>query len=744
MNCKRRHCQTAVASFLALQAASSVWAQTPTDVGRTTNTLEEIIVTATRREENLQEIPESISAVTAEKLEELRARSQEDYVYSVPGITFTRNERGRDTFVIRGIAPVAGPTVALYIDETPMSVDLRLFDIERVEILRGPQGTIFGQGTMGGAMRTITRRPVLNQYEMRIDSSVSTTDGGSVGYDVNAAVNLPVVQDKFALRLVGYRERVAGFIDNYSPVYTSVPGVTTVGPLQNRDTGEQTITGGRLAAQWRPIDDLTVDSTFYYQKRAEDGTGSEDTSLGKGSFRQSMEIPGSVREELLQWNLTLNYAFSFADLISSTSLYRLNELTEGDGYKGQAGSLQAYTNFLGDGRSTASVHPIFGGNDFHTESLTQEVRLTSSGKGRFNWLLGGYYNSRHQFGRQSFSAIGISQFFPAGFTPNDEIFHFLPDRDLTDLSFFGELGAEITERWGLTVGMRRYRLTNEYDQSQGGLLNFNFRSISSIFGTADRGDSEESGATYKIQTYYKLTPDHFVYAQASSGYRPGGPNAAVPSATPIPTEFESDKLWQYEAGLKTSWFDNRLTANVAGFHINWTEVQTSIVLPEGFGYMTNAGSAETEGAELELHARPWMGLNLGGAFTWTDTEFKTAFPLLGIRVGDPIPNIPKYQASANAMYDWQVAGEWSAFASGNYTYVGERVSNANLKLALPGYKKVDLRLGVKHRNQEVALFVTNLTNEAPILGRLRFPGGLGERVQYLQPRTIGVSWKADF
>ncbi|MDT9597369.1 TonB-dependent receptor [Sphingosinicella rhizophila] len=704
---------------------------------------DEIIVTATRREQSAQDVPASVSAVSAKQLERLRARDAEDFALTVPGLSFTRQEGGRSAFVVRGIPSLgSAATTARYLDETPQSVDPRLFDIERVEVLRGPQGTLFGSSAMGGAIRTITRKPHLGDFEGRVEGAISTVDQGGDGFDANVALNVPISRDRLALRAVGYRERVPGFVDNYNVMHVP-PEAPQLGSLIKKNIGSEDIEGGRLMARWQPDTDVTIDAAYYYQRTDRNGSGSEDGELGVGRFRQNRPAGERFLDELNQFNITANIDFGFASLVSSSSYATVDTAQRADVTNIAGSFLPIFSAIFAGGADTSSITPIELGADGETRRLTQEVRLVSDNSGTLLWLAGFFYQKDKAEGAQFQVAPGAGAIF-GPLAPGNSLSHFQSSSRTEEISFFGELTYRLSDTLEATIGLRRYNLETSFRHDQRGLFAFAGTLESVIDGTQISAAAEESGFTYKALLSYKPTRNLLFYAQASSGYRPGGPNSFVPP-TEIPTpqpQYESDKLWQYELGWKTSWLDDRLVFNGAVFHIDWTDIQTNILTGSGYSFVGNAGAAHSQGLELELQARPVRGLNLGASMTLIDAEFDSDFPTLQVEAGDPLPNIPEFTANVNAEYRFPVSASADLYVFGQYSRVGERGASANQPITLNPYDKVDARAGVAFGGWDASVFVRNLFNEKAIIGR--FTNFAGERLTYLQPRTIGLVVKTDF
>jgi iron complex outermembrane receptor protein len=689
-----------------------------------------------------------VAAVTARKIEQMRARAIQEYILTTPGVSFTDAGGGRESFTVRGVGSLGvGSTTAYYIDETPLGTDLRLFDIDRVEVLRGPQGTLYGVSSMGGALRTVTRKPDPGALEARFDGSVNQVAHGGVGGDANLAVNLPLAKDRLALRLVAYDEKRSGYIDNYRVDRSVTPPV--LGPLVEKDVGDAEFKGGRIMLRWIASPRTTLDATLYYQADEYDALGSEDQDLGK--LRQARGFNEAYATRTTQANLTLRHRFEHAELVSSTTYMRAKYDTSRD-VTDLYGPFLPFFNItlgLGNGGATSGLKPVRLDEDYLFTGFTQEVRLASTGTGRLNWVMGAFYNDNNVTGLQTLAAPGAATVFGA-FTPNDAVLRFRPNQPSGEASVFAEASYQVTPRLKATLGTRRYQLKNSFDQTVVGLFNANVAEVlagdtSSVSEpVSDKGSAQESGFTYKAVLSFQATPNLLVYGGATSGYRPGGPNAYVPPGqTPTPTrQYTSDKLWQYELGVKSSWFGNRLTANAALFDIEWTDIQTAVATNAGFSFFINAGDARSRGAELELQARPVRGLELGAAVTVLDARFGSSFPSLNVKPGDRLPNIPNLQVNLNGRYAWPVAGRWSGYVYGSASHVGGRVNRAGDSLNMPAYDQVDGRIGLDRGDWDLSLFVSNLTDARAPIG---YENGLGaDRTQYIQPRTVGVALRADF
>lgn len=725
----------AVIALLLMPAA--VAAQSVSNTG---NSDADIVVTATRRSVELQKLPAAVTAIGEARIEAIGARAKDDIAYISPGVSFTDTGAGRQTFTIRGVQALSGEaTTALYIDETPVArgaeaqFDIRLFDIDRVEILRGPQGTLFGASSMGGAIRVITRKPDLQNVGVNFDARLSGVRNGNLGFDVNAAVNIPIIKDKLALRIVGFRERIAGFIDNFD-LTIDPDGAAVVGPLVERNVGDRDLYGVRAALKLQATDELAVTATYYLQDSKFNGVAGEDndptdpgSGLVTGALRQSrafIERPGNNAQ---QYNLTAEYTGEHVAVISSTSYSRGRDTAQED-----------FTRRFGAafGIPELDVFQVARGEEF-----TQEARIVSQGDGRFNWLVGGFYTDSKQRAVQELRdrtdpALG-------------SLFTFQSSNPNTEYSFFGELSYKLSDRLTASGGVRRYTVTRRFD---------NLTLAGPLSGPEDDrsvGEATLRGWTYKALLSLQANDNNLVYTTVASGYRPGGPNSSVPSVDgPItPPPFAPDKVTNFEVGWKSSWFDRKLTLNMAAYYLLWDRIQVPVSDPSGdFTFTGNGGKAHSLGFEVELQAEPAKGLVFNATASALSARFDNDVPTLGVLDNDRLPSVPEFTASLQASYSGQLTPDLGFFATGLYSYTGVSFSNltrdADNNIAtldrLGRYSLVNLEAGLNLGTASISLYVRNLGDTRGLVGRRRSGTFGAETQQYVQPRTLGIAVRASF
>jgi iron complex outermembrane recepter protein len=735
--------------------AAPGWAAAQTGQGEV-NASETIVVTATRRSESIQNVPLSVSAITEERIERLGARDTNDVVLTAPGVSFTDSGFGREEFVVRGVGSLgSGATTAIYIDEIPIplsggfTLDLALFDVDRVEVLRGPQGTLYGSSAMGGALRTITNQPDPNDWDARLNGSFSTTNEGGENWDFNGAVNVPLIGDRLAVRAVLYSEEEAGWVDNFAPLLDYTAGTVTAGPLSEEDVGTKTTDGGRISVRFTPTQDLALTGSYLEQRTAYDGLNSEDESFGFGALRQARLVSEQTTAEARIGNFTLNYDWGFADLVSSSSLARnegfeLIDLTLDFHFPG-ASVVQLLNDLVGDGTLITTIPRFTASQPVVTDSFTQEVRLSSKDDATLRWLIGVFYNDTEVSARQSGFAPTAENFFGA-LTPDDRLYFFNRDQRSEEISVFGELSFDLSERLTATLGARRYEVSSDYTITQGGLLFIDLGTLdpnSTLPVTTNSPEAQEDGFTYKAMLSYRVSDDILIYGGASSGYRPGGPNAPLPGGqTPTPTtQFSSDTLWQYEIGARTGWWENRLILNGALFYIDWSDIQAGVQTDGGFTFTTNLGEAHIAGAELELQARPADGWEFTAALTYLDAQSDSAIPSLGLEKGTRLAGIPEFQGNTSVTYTRPISGDLDWYVFGQYTYVDERKPVTNTDITLDAYDQIDLSAGLRGSTWDLSLFGRNLGDERGMTGREN--RGV-TRVSFIQPRTVGLSLRLNY
>jgi iron complex outermembrane recepter protein len=728
----------------------------------------EIVVTATRRDTSVQSAPISISALPADTLITRGIRSVDDIAYAVPGLSYTSNNDGTESLSVRGIVAFGSTaTTAYYIDETPISqldggtFSPRYFDIERVEVLRGPQGTLYGASAMGGAVRVITKKPNLSQFEGAVRAEGSTTKLGKESGIFDGAISIPIINDRLALRITGFYENQSGWVKNFRPVLSAdpaayfdadgVPGAAyagLVGPNGKR-VGDEKIYGGRAALRAQPSDAITLTGSYSWQQRKNTGFNSADTSVGLGfdgtDFRQARVVDEfrTLRSQLA--NFTAEVDLGTAKATSSTSYEWGKDNALRDGTSLLLGNI---VGLLGTVPSNASGQSgVAISSNQSKRSFTQEVRLVSTGDGPFNWIFGGFYNKAKLRQIQDVPVFGLATVLGEDLAPNDSVGGSFVEKPYREFSVFGEAGYKFSDAFNATVGVRRYQVRSGASGGATGLISGGVP-LNPLKSETDRG------LTYKALLNFKPAEDVLLFTSYTTGYRPGGSNPPRLLGDTYPDGFKSDKLAQYELGWKTRFLERALTFNGAIFYIDWKDIPTGATSPSGIGFTFNGPKARTYGGEAEIVLRPTKGLDFSMGLTVLDAKFAADFDQNDVTVnkGDLLPNVPKYTVNAALNYEWAIGSNSSANFNANVAHVSSRRETADQGVApLPGFVTAGLSAGIDFGKIGVSIFARNLFDERArvgnsVVGNEIAGGSLFDqsRLSFIQPRTLGASVQLAF
>lgn len=723
--------------------------------------LEEIIVTATKRgDEALQGVPISIQAITGKALGNAGAVEFIDFAARVPSLTFQDLGPGDKKYIIRGINSTGAATVGAYYDEAVISADnrndgggrnadIRLYDIERIEVLKGPQGTLYGASSESGTIRIITNKPVADEVSGYIAGDLSDTEKGGTNYSVNGAINLPIVEDKLAMRVVGWYIDNSGYIDA-----TRIPS----GRLDNINTDETS--GGRASLRYTPTSDFSLTASATIQDTHSDGS-SRFTPSGSLSFGDAANgfppVPGG---DLINTDLTRSPYDEQIEVYSLTGEYAFDR-----------GSIVATTNYFDrDINFVFDSSPIlffFGvpipGITIQPQSRriwSNELRYASKFDGLFNLVIGGFYSKeKSDFDVQVVRSNGFGE--PRGpfsrlnsddalSNPDGNTFFGRFDNNrLRQFAVFGEATFDFTSTLSGTVGARYFDSTlNSRQETTHPFGGFGPNPP----GVLSNHDSD-SKATYKFNLNWKPNGDVLVYATAAQGFRVGGLNQAdLPFASGIPRGYDSDSLWNYELGAKLTLADGRIWLNGAVYHIDWSNIQVRALDATGaFPFTTNAGSANVDGAELELTARVATGvtLNLGGSYqdaNLTDDqpgpETGPRPPSLGLD-GDKIPNVPKFIGSLNLDVERPLTDTLNyivhadvSHRGSSHTTLGRERDGFDVRLG--SYALANLRIGIKNDDWTLVAFARNIFDKRAQVDAISSDQDPLAFIT-VRPRTLGVS-----
>ncbi len=722
----------------------------------------EVLVTSEKRVEPLVTVPISITALTSDALEGMRVANFVDIAPLVPGLTVATDTPGQTRITLRGVnTNGVASTVGVYLDDVPfgsstglangavVAGDFDTFDVARIEVLRGPQGTLYGASSLGGAFKFVMNEPSTKAVEARFLGSTETVEDGGAGYSLKGLVNVPV-SDQFAVRASGFYRFDDGFINSIgnNPIPSlTTPGVNIVdGTVVQNKINSLDSFGGRVSALFAPskqfsllvtgqIQDINSDAPFFVDA---DPTTVKPLSPG---LVQSKYQSNTVDSKYQVFSATLKWDFGAAALESVTSYGTFTQNLHVDA---------AIASGLTGGPPLASVVTYYFGNDVtrplsavmpqttSTDKVTEELRLLSPTSDTFEWLLGGYFTKEDSKITQDIVAVEAgSDKIAAGIPTLAAIA--LPS-NYKEYALFANATWHITPGFDLSFGARSSR--NEQVASEvadgplvGGHVEYN------------EAKSSETPFTYSVSPRLELAKNSFLYARVATGFRPGGPNVlppGVPAGTPL--TYNSDRLTSYEAGWKTTGSSGRYSLDLSAYYQDWKDIQLFAVV-NGFGVNGNGGTAVSQGAEFTVSFVPAAGLSFSLNGAYTDAKLtQDTDPIVGGLNGDPLPYVPKWSAGLSGDYEWKAGRDWTLLAGAGVGYVGERTfdfvtRNAGSLHKLDSYTTADLRLGAYLGQWSFELYGKNMTNERGVTA-VAAAGGLPNGalgLALIRPRTIGVS-----
>jgi outer membrane receptor protein involved in Fe transport len=717
----------------------------------------DIVVTALRRDTTVQTTPLAITALTGETLTNAGVTNIADYAKFVPSLRIQDNGPGQRRVSLRGVQASGEATVGVYYDDTPVTgsvgvssdaagrtADFTLFDVNRIEVLRGPQGTLYGASSMGGAIRVIFNKPK-DEYEGTVEAQAQTTRGGGFGYFVNGMVNVPLVKDVLAARAVLYRRDSDGYIDNTF--------------LGRKNVNDYKATGGRLMLRFTPTSNLTFDATAAFEN-TDAYSFSWNPLIGEYKSAAQVNLPYNDKSQL--YSLTANWDSGFANLTSITSYqHRKSAYAADDSYyigtyrtparcatsvnaggACTASQLSSYYGYI-DSLSPAAIY--YPGS---TKDFTQEVRLSSTSGDVLDWTVGGFFQNRKNDVTSSDARADDATgeiIFPTQLFYRREIFD-----KLKQVAAFGEATYHVTPAVSLTAGIRYY----DYDKTVSGFTDIGWTLIGAPVRPVNTVDSSQNGTLLKFNASWQANRDMLFYATASQGFRPGGANQVIGLSADL-TPYEADKLWNYEVGSKLTLLGRALTLNLAAFQIDWDNMQVSGRTTNGaFSFLSNAGAARIRGLEAEAFVRPMEGLQLNFSGNYLDAkltqdQISDAVVAAG-RSGDRIPYIPHFAGSVGAEYRAPVSDAVEFFARADVNYVGASYSEfrpTNIyRVKMDDYALANLRIGFELPESDtgVYLFVNNVFDAVAInrASMSSTPNSYG--ATSAAPRTIGVNVRRHF
>ncbi len=737
--------------------------------------IEEIVVTATKRSENLQDVPQALQAFTTDDIRKQRFLGIDDYVKKVPSLSFASREPGGLSVVFRGVAVSgvsygANPSSSVYLDENPITAsgrnaNPRLIDIQRVEALSGPQGTLFGDASQSGALRIITNKPDTSEASGWIDGMLNAFEEGDTGYDLSGMANIPLIADKLALRLVGFTGKEAGYIDN---VGGRSPGRTfTNADIADNDVNSADVSGARANLRWDINQDWSAEFTSLFEKRSADGFG--DVNLDVGDLQQLRYEDESLDDEWYQLALTLEGPVAGMDGTLAVSYFNRDFRYEVDAtdyeFSLESNSAgYAFYDFGGDPRGHAT-------NREEEDRWSVEARLATPSESTSRWsgIVGVFYNkSQSDTLFESFARdFGDTNFFSylnylayeqnGSFRdPTDNWWVGAYEAEMEQKAVFGEISYELTERISITAGGRWYDVKNEFHLVQGALRAGWPVEGETYINSDESVDSQESGFVPKLNIKWQVDDDHMLYATYSEGFRSGGGNA-LRSNSVLPRAFDSDFLTNYELGAKTTWLDGALQLNAVAFHMVWEDIQVSVEDPQPQVFslgIVNFPEAEIDGFELDFVWLPAEGWELSGTGAWLDAELSQTSTQYGVTAveGSQLPLAPEWKASLGAQYTFPaVLFGGVPYLRLDYSYNGESLNALggleSIIVSPPpdeqqAYSIIDFSVGLEAEGWSAQFFVDNLGDER---AEQFFSNRWGKkRLSINDPRSFGVSVRKNF
>jgi outer membrane receptor protein involved in Fe transport len=670
------------------------------------NDIDTITVTAEKSTQRLIDVPASVGVVTADTLAQQNDTQLRDYFAQVPGLQVSSQGGGRTTVAIRGITTGSGnnPTVGFTIDDVPVGSstggglgdtvvpDLDPSILDQIEVLRGPQGTLYGAASMGGLIRYVTAAPDLENYFGQISLSGSTV-AGQAGGGTRGSVNMPLVDDKLALRASAFYRIDPGYIGN---------------PQTGQSNDNMTRTeGGRASLLWQITPDVTYEVAGTLQHMTTGGSSGEDFNFDRttpyGPYQQT-ELPGTATsyENFELFNANLNADLGFAKFTSVTAYSSTI-------FNAPQDVTHVFGRYLPYFFPTSAIPSLGLGiyNYYKTAKSSQEFRLASEGDNRLDWMVGAFYTNEYDNNLQriytAYAATGQEFGFPALYTT------WTPGR-YQEYSTFGSLTYHVTPQFDVEVGGR---LSREFQ--------YGVNSYNGILEGGEVYSNDESTTnvgTWSITPRYHISDDMMVYAKVATGFRPGGPNSA-PGESPM---YGNDRTTNYEIGYKTELLDHKLSIDAAIYDIEWSQIQLEAASPTGFSFIQNGGKARSRGGELSVTAKPLQGMTVNANVGYTDATLSQdaiGASLYGLK-GERLPYSARATGALSIDQHFMIVDGYDGFVGTTVSYVGGRfsdfTSSADIpRFYMPSYETVDVRVGVNHDQWSLSLYGKNLNNSLGLL-----------------------------
>ena len=743
-----------------------------TPAASSSDQLAEIVVTAEKRESTVQATPISITAISGAELSARGITDVEEVAQETPGMSFRTSGPGQTEYEMRGVSSTGGSTgtVGFYLNETPITppsfggigkvvIDPELFDMQSVEVLRGPQGTLYGAGSMGGTIRLITHPPVMNQFDAAVEVSGSGTDGGGINRGGSLMLNVPISDSLMAFRLVASSEYRDGWLDrivvNPFPLPSNagcpptlftgcVRGNVAAGPLTEvyPRVNSERLNTVRPTLLITPTDRLSITISALYQDTKLGGYDNIDIPPGCSSsvlcgHYQPEDVPEPFADTVKLLSAVVHYDASVADITSASSYWSRNETQTQD-------ASEAIENLIGP----PFVRIPYTETD-HSAQFSEELRAVSTGDGPFQWV-GGLFYSNFQYSLYQYSAN--SYFADPIANPQGVLVDLDVPYDTKQYAAFAEASYKISPAWKITAGLREFRYRSTLSFIESGLFSPN--SVAAPF--TENVETSEHSLNPKFNLAYIPDDNLTVYGTASKGFRPGGISEPIPTSGPAncgpslkqigytgsTTTYGPDSLWNFELGEKARLLEGRVSVHSDVYYIRWAGIQQVIPLTCGFLLEANAGNARSYGPEVEIEAKVATGVTLTVNGAYTNATINQPSSFSGVLAGQPLLNIPKYTTSASLEYQRPIFDGMTLRGRASETVVGPQYDIAYAQEQLSSYALTDLRLGLSRDQWTATLFVNNATNKQAILtiNNTFFTENIPDltRATVNQPRTIGV------
>ncbi len=744
--------------------------------------LDEIIVTAQKREQSLQEVPVSIAVFDADLMDRFNVSDFSDFADIVPGLTYaTTGAVGSSNYFIRGIGQVGqglSPTTAVYLDETPLQThtlqgssqpDPKLVDVARIEVLRGPQGVLFGSSALGGTVRIVTNQPDASQFEGMVDVGISSITDGDQSWDWRAMVNIPLVDDTLALRVVGTRGFDAGWIDNLKPVGDDVFENIDNPAGIDEDANFIYYTMVRAALSYTPDDTLTITPSVLYQKSDQNVEANHtDITFGIESRLRARWHDSFIDEEFVIANLLIEKdldAFGGMTILSSSSWLDLDFVRQFDN------SAFGQQNVIDEVGPTPNGEFYWKGSNriFNTKQFTQEIRVISTSDSAWQYVVGVYYNSIEQEAlsfQPTLNLFGATALPPFGASDPPLLRETISGFEEDEIAVFGEISYAFADQWTLSVGGRFF----DYDQTDtqaayglggelGGDLRFQFSE-----------KNKEDGFTPRVVLSYTPNDNVNLYGSYANGFRTGGVNAPIVGSDctnqelidagipMLPPPFTSDETETFELGAKTNWFDGRVTVNVAVYTIDWKDFQQTATITCGpedqfvESFTANAGAIESDGFEVEFSILLGDDFLLSGGVANTDAIYVEGFSTLGLPAGSSLLDVPELTWNIRGEYSFPFSQYWDGNVMLAANYVDDTITGfgEGEPEPRPEYTVVDFMSTFTRESLSVSFFIDNIFDETQVYGQEFAQSPVSTTATSFfaahtgQPRTIGVRIRKRF